>query len=260
MRKPLPLSVAIITLNEEKNLPRCLESVREMASEIVVVDSGSTDRTAEIARAAGAAFISQPWLGFSGQKNFALERCTQSWVLSLDADEVVSPELAATIRAILEGPASACGFLLNRRTFYLGDWVWHSWYPEWHARLARREKARWCGRALHEKMEVQGTSARLEGDLFHYSYVDFNDHLQRTLKYARASAEELVRSGQVTGRRHLIFSPMLTFLKKIILKQGWRDGWRGWLIAYATAFGVFAKYAFAMEKKAGRKPGGGREG
>ena len=142
MQSRLPLSVALITLDEEANLPRCLESIRELASEVVVVDSGSTDRTEAIARQAGATFVSQPWQGFTGQKNIAFQRCTQPWVLCLDADEAVSPELAASIRQALAGNPTAAAFSLNRRTNYLGDWIWHIWYPEWCVRLVRRDKAR----------------------------------------------------------------------------------------------------------------------
>lgn len=248
MQRRLPLSVAIITLNEEEHLPRCLASVRELASEIVVVDSGSTDRTAEIARAAGAVFLSESWSGHVAQKNKALAACSQPFVLSLDADEEVSPELAAALRRLfadrLPGPD---GFWINRRTFYLGQWIRHTWNPEWRVRLVRRERARWAGRDPHDKLEVAGHTARLTGDILHYSYSDLQDHFGRMLRYARISAETLRRDGHRCQWYHLVFSPWLAFLKKLILRSAWRDGWRGWIISVATFFSVFAKYAFRLE-------------
>ena len=250
MRKPLPLSVAIITLNEEKNLRRCLESVRDLCAEIVVVDSGSTDATGDIARSFAAKFVVETWKGHVAQKNSALQKCSQPWVLCVDADEVVSPELATSIASrFANGEPPEAGFFINRRTSYLGRWIWHAWYPEWHLRLIRKSSAKWGGRDPHDKLEVDGDTAKLDGDLLHYTYESVDHHLQQTLKYARISAGVLEQSGKSVGLQHLIFSPWLAFLKKLIFKQSWRDGWRGWLIAYATGFGVFAKYAFAMEKK-----------
>jgi glycosyltransferase involved in cell wall biosynthesis len=254
MQSRLPLSVAIITLNEEEHLPRCLASVGELASEIVVVDSGSTDRTVEIARAAGARIITHPWQGFARQKALSMEHCTQPWVLCLDADEAVSPELAGSIRQILAGNPAATGFRVNRRTHYLGDWIWHAWYPEWLIRLVRREAARWTGADPHPSLETNGAAEKLTGDLLHYSYASLQAHFERTLRYARGSAEALNRSGKPCRWYHLVFSPWLAFLKKLILKSAWRDGWRGWIISVATFFGVFAKYAFRLEMQLNAKP------
>lgn len=249
MDKPLPLSVSLITLNEEANLPRCLESVAGLAAEVVIVDSGSTDRTEEIARQSGALFTRQPWQGFTRQKNVSLEQCTQPWVLCLDADEALSPELGQSIRRVLANDQPPTGYSVNRRTFYLGDWIWHCWYPEWRLRLTRRNQARWVGVDPHPSLEPTGNDKRLEGDLLHYPYDNFTDHLQQTLKYAEASALQWNSTGTLPGLGHLAFSPWAAFLKKLIVKQGWRDGWRGWVIAYATCLGVFAKYSYALEQQ-----------
>lgn len=263
MQNRLPLSVAVITLNEEANLPRCLESVRDLAAEIVVVDSGSTDQTAKIAQDAGVVLVSHPWQGQVAQKNTALAACSQPWVLGLDADEAVSPELAAALRELFAGkPPTADGYEINRRTFYLGQWVNHSWNPEWRLRLARREKAQWMGRDPHDRLEVAGITARLKGDLLHYSYKDLRDHLERTIRYARTSADSLARAGERCCWYHLVISPWLALGKRLILKQGFRDGWRGWIIAVSAFLSVFAKYAFLFEKRmgAGRIPGPGTTG
>jgi glycosyltransferase involved in cell wall biosynthesis len=250
MHDPLPLSLAIITLNEEEKLPRCLESARGLCAEIVVIDSGSTDRTGELARKSGAVFEFQKWSGYVAQKNIALRRCTQPWVLSLDADEALSPELADSLRNLFAtGEPGQDGFWVNRRTFYLGDWIWHAWYPEWRLRLVRREHAEWRGLDPHDKLEVTGTTARLEGDLLHYPFHDFHQHLQSTITHARTMANSYASEGRRFRWRYLLFSPWVAFFKHLLWKQGWRDGWRGWLISYAKFVNVLAKYAFLLERE-----------
>lgn len=257
MNQRLPLSVALVTLNEESNLPRCLASVRAFAAEIVIVDSGSTDRTADLAREQGARFDSVPWRGFVAQKNEVWSRCTQPWVLNLDADEVVSPELAVALaHAFAGGEPAVNGFYLNRRTFYLGDWIWHAWYPEWILRLARREGARWGGLDPHARLETSGPTQRLPGDLLHYSFRDLEDHLQRSIRYARTMAQSYAAQGRRFHWHHLLLSPWFAFFKHVLLKQGFRDGWRGWLISGVKAVDVFAKYAFLLEHE--RAKSGGR--
>jgi len=256
MQNRLPLSVAVITLNEEANLPRCLASVRDLATEIVVVDSGSKDSTEKVAQQFGAKFSVQPWRGHVAQKNLALAACSQPWVLSLDADERVSPELGASLEQLFSGPApSADGYEINRRTFYLGQWVRHAWNPEWRLRLVRREKAQWTGRDPHDRLEVDGRTARLKGDLLHYSYKDLSDHFTRMIRHARTSADSLERAGRRCRWYHLAISPWLALGKRLILKQGFCDGRRGWIIAYSTFFSVLAKYAFLFEKQTHTRTG-----
>jgi hypothetical protein len=245
-----PLSVSLITFNEEINLRRCLESVRDLASEIVILDSGSTDRTGAIAAEYGARFQHSPWPGFTAQKNKSLERCSQPWVLCLDADEALSPELACSIRETLQkdDPALA-GAWVNRRTWYLGAWIWHAWYPEWRLRLVRRGPALWAGRDPHPALAVKGATRRLHGDLLHYSFRDLEDHLARTIKYARVAAAAHTAGGRPFRWHHLLGSPWAAFLKHLVLKQGFRDGWRGWLISIIRGIDVFAKYAFLLERE-----------
>ena len=250
MTDPLPLSAAIITLNEEANLSRCLASLRGLASEIVLVDSGSTDRTAEIAREHGARFEVHPWQGHVAQKNVALGLATRPWVLCLDADEEVSPELAASIRGLFAGGEPRLdGYAVNRLNFYLGDWIRHAWYPEWRLRLVRAGRAAWRGIDPHDRLEVVGETRRLGGHLHHYSYAGLEDHFRRTVRYARIAADARAAHGQRASWYHLVFSPGLAFLKSLILRQGWRDGWRGWVIAFATLAKVFMKYAFLFEQQ-----------
>jgi len=250
MQTPLPLSVTIITLNEEQHLKRCLESVTGLVSEVVVVDSGSTDKTREIAEDAGAKFIVEPWAGHVTQKNKALQHAAEAWVLCLDADEALSPELRAAIeQRLAQKSVIENGFFVNRRSFYLGDWVRHAWYPEWRLRLVRKASARWVGRDPHDRLEVTGATARLEGDLYHYSYSSLQDHLERTIRYGRIASEALAKDGFRLRWYHLLFSPAAAFLKRLIVKSGWRDGSRGWIIAFTAMLSVFAKYAFLLEKR-----------
>jgi glycosyltransferase involved in cell wall biosynthesis len=223
----LPLSVAIITLNEEENLPRCLESVAPLAAEIVVIDSGSKDRTGEVARRFGAIFETHAWQGHVAQKNIALQKCNQPWVLCLDADEAL--------------------YYVNRFNFYLGRWIRHAWYPEWRLRLVQRTAARWGGLDPHDKLEVAGATRRLSGHLLHYPFCSVRDHLESELKYARIMAESYAKSGRVWRWYRAVFSPWLAFFKTLMLKSGWRDGWRGWVIASAKWLNTFAKYAFWLE-------------
>jgi glycosyltransferase involved in cell wall biosynthesis len=250
MQTLLPLSVAVITLNEEQRLKQCLESVRELAAEMVVIDSGSTDRTEEIARTCGAKFVVEPWAGHVAQKNKALQHASREWVLCLDADESLSPELAESIRqALSQKTVLANGFSVNRRSFYLGDWVRHAWYPEWRLRLVRRGCAQWVGRDPHDRLEANGFVERLEGDLYHYSYANLQDHLERTVRYARIASDALSKEGFQLRWYHLVFSPWAAFLKRLVVKSGWRDGWRGWIIAFTAMLSVFGKYAFLLEKR-----------
>lgn len=255
MNDPLPLTAVIITLNEEASLPRCLASVHGLVSEIVVVDSGSGDRTKDIAIEAGARFEFRPWAGHVAQKNAALALASEPWALCLDADEEVSPELAAAIRGLFApGGPGLDGYEVNRLNFYLGDWIRHAWYPEWRLRLVRTGRAAWKGTDPHDRLEAHGATGRLAGHLHHYSYADLADHFQRIIQYARIAADARAAAGVPARWCHLAFSPWLAFLKSLVLKQGWRDGWRGWVIAFATLMKVFAKYAFLFEGQRSSRP------
>jgi len=249
-----PLSVAVITMNEEANLARCLQSVVGLAREIVVIDSGSTDATLEIARQYGARIEVRAWPGHVKQKNHALAQCHEPWVLSLDADEALSPELRqAIVDLFAQGEPAHAGYLVNRRTFYLGDWIWHAWYPEWRLRLVQRTQAQWIGTDPHDLLSVAGTTARLRGDLLHYSYRDLEDHLLRTIKYAHIGATEILRKGGRFQGHKLLLSPWSRLLRSLVLKQAWRDGWRGWVIAFSSMLSSFAKYAFVLEHELKRR-------
>jgi len=254
MAGKLPLSVAIVTFNEEKNLLACLQSIADIASEIVVVDAFSTDRTVHVAEEFGARVEQRAWPGFIGQKNHAFGLCTQPWILGLDADERVSPDLLAEMqRAIEKGEESVAGFQLNRKAFYLGRWIEHAWYPDWIVRLGRRGRVKWEGNDLHPFLKVDGIVNRLGGDLHHFPYPTLQAHLERTIRYAKINAEYLDREGMQARWHHVLLHPIGAFLKKMVLKGAWLDGVPGVIIAFSSLVGVFAKYSYLYEMQRSKK-------
>ena len=256
MGQALSLSVAVITKDEEANLPRLLDSLERLQpAEVVIVDSGSTDATVAIARDYGAHVIETDWPGHVEQKNRALAACHQPWILSLDADEPISPELADNIRDLLinESVPVNTGYEVSRLTWYLGDWLRHVWYPEWRLRLVKNGAAQWTGYNPHDRLEVNGPTGRINGDIHHYSYADIDDHFRRSIDYARIGAEALAARGKPFRWHKIIFSPIARFIRLMIFRQGWRDGWRGWIIAWSSMFSAFLKYAFLYEIERGQR-------
>jgi glycosyltransferase involved in cell wall biosynthesis len=240
------LSVTIITKNEEARLPDALRSVA-FADEVVVVDCGSTDRTVEIARGLGATVIHHDWPGHVAQKNYAVKRASHRWVLSLDADERVSPELAERVRAALASPAAA-GYRVRRRTWYLGRWIAHcGWYPDARVRLFDRERARWGGIDPHDLVEVNGPVADLDADLLHYSYHDLADHLRTINDFTTIAARRYFELGRRCRATDLVFRPVLAFLNKYVMKLGFLDGTPGLVVCLLHGYYVLLKYAKLWE-------------
>lgn len=238
------ISAAIITRNEERNIGRCLESLRGIADEIVVVDSFSTDRTMEICGQYGVRFIPHAFEGHIQQKNFALRACTHEWVLSLDADEALSEELRASIRALgPHPPADAYSF--NRLTYYCGHWVRHcGWYPDTKTRLVRRDRAEWQGVNPHDRLELLDGSApvRIAGDLLHYSYYTREDHLRQIEFFSDIAARELHARGKKSNWLLILVKVIAQFFKSLVLRSGWRDGATGWTISRLSAYATYRKY------------------
>lgn len=245
------LSAVIITLNEEANIKRCLNSLDDLADEIVVVDSGSTDGTEVIVKEyPQARFISQPFLGYGPQKNFAAMQAQNNIVLSLDADEALSGELYDAINHVLDD-FKADGYTMNRRTWYAGRWVRHSgWYPDKKLRLWRKDKGRWSDRQLHESVSMQpgARTAHLKGDILHYSYPTISCHVSRINKYSDMAALEAFNKGRkINLFADIIINPFFTFLKKYFVKLGFLDGYAGFAIAIHTSYGKYLKYAKLKE-------------
>lgn len=242
----MSLSVCIITLNEQDNLPRCLESVAGLAAQVVVVDSLSTDDTQRIARDAGAEVIERPFEGHVLQKQFALEQAREEWVLCLDADEWLDDELREAVRGVITAntPGGANGHELNRRNLYLGAWIDHcGWSPEWRLRLVRRSEARWTGADPHDRLEVNGARARLAGRLRHRPYRDLADHLGTINRYTDIMVQQRLESDRDTPPLAMLLRPPARFLKMYVLRAGFLDGWRGFVVSAMGAFYVFLKYA-----------------
>jgi glycosyltransferase involved in cell wall biosynthesis len=258
----LPLSVAIISFNEEDNIARTLESIHGLASEIVVVDSHSTDRTREIARDFGAEVWEEDWKGHVRQKNSALDKCGQAYVLALDCDEVLSSELRESIREAVRGEAAE-GFSMNRKTFYLGRFLEHTWQPEWRLRLVKSSAhPKWGGYDPHDHLTVEGRIQRIKGDLHHYSYRDIGDHFNRAVTYPKLSARAYHGMGRRFRVYNLLFNPMVAFVKVYFLKLGFLDGVRALSVAGSEAFSTFLKYLYLweIERSEGRSKGEDRRG
>jgi glycosyltransferase involved in cell wall biosynthesis len=242
------LSVVIVTWNEEDRLRECLQSVA-WADEIVVVDAESHDKTVQIAREFTDHVLVRPWPGFAAQKNFGLERASGDFILSLDADEEVSPELRAEILDVLDGGGSSVGYRVPRRNMFWDRWVRHGGlYPDWQLRLFRRGRGRFVARAVHESVEVAGTVGRLRGPLVHRSYRDIGDFLARADRYSSLAAEEAVRGGRTVGLADLALRPLGRFLAMYVVRGGFLDGWRGFLLASLYAYYVFIRSAKIWER------------
>lgn len=245
-----PLSVTIISLNEEGNIARAIESVRGFAQEVLVVDAGSTDHTTEIARHLGAKIITNPWRGYGQQKNFAQSQAAHDWVLNLDADEEVSPELAIEIQQTLERDESGntLGYSVPRLSKYLGKWIRHGgWYPNRLVRLAHRKNAKWTEPDVHEELVVNGAVTPLTHDLLHYPFIDIRDQVQTNLKFSKLGSEVLRARGQAASLLHLLGKPIGKFLETYVLKGGFRDGIPGLIISINAAHSIFLKYAYLFE-------------
>ena len=246
------LSVTIITKNEESRLADALLSV-SFADEVVVVDCGSADRTVEIARGSGAKVIHHDWPGHVAQKNFAVEQASHRWILSLDADERVSPELAERVRATLRAP-DAAGYRVRRRAWYLSRWIEHcGWYPDARVRLFDRERARWGGIDPHDRVEVDGPVGTLDADLLHYSYDDLADHARTINSFTTIAARRYFELGRRCRARDLVFRPPLAFLNKFVLKRGFLDGLPGLVVCLLHGYYVLLKYAKLWELAHARK-------
>ena len=239
------ISAVIITQNEEANIGRCLDSLKGVADEIVVVDSGSTDKTEAICRAHDAIFIHHDWDGYASQKNYADSVATKDIILSIDADEVLSDKLKESLAAIKKSEAATeCVYSVNRLNNYCGRWVRHcGWYPDSHVRVWRRGFAHWDG-LIHESLVYtnQPRQQHLDGDLLHYSYRTVGEHLSRMSRYAPLSARKSFDEGKRCGPWAAAVKPLWTFFSMFILKGGFLDGHTGYVVCKLSATYTLVKY------------------
>lgn len=242
-----PLSVVLITLNAAAQLRPCLESAA-FADEILVVDSGSSDGTQELATASGARVLHQDWLGFGPQKHFAVTQAAHDWVLCLDADERVTPELAAAIGAALASSSDTAAFRFARCNRFLGRYLRHGeGYPDWSLRLFDRRRARWSDDAVHEKVVSDGPVGTLAGDLLHDSAETIAAYLSKQNRYTTLAAEAAVAAGQRARAGKVWASPLLRFVKFFIVRRGYCDGLPGFIHIVIGCFNSFTKYAKMIE-------------
>jgi glycosyltransferase involved in cell wall biosynthesis len=238
------ISACIVARDEEDRLPACLDSLA-FCDEILVVDSHSRDRTRELAAARGARVLLRDWPGHVAQKEFAIRQAAHDWVLCVDADERISPALAAEIATLREGGFDGfAGYAFPRLSRYLGRDIRHgTWYPDWKLRLFDRRRGRWGGRDPHDRVEVDGPTRRLAGDLLHEPYRSFEEHLATIDRYTTIMAAELHAEGRRARVLDVVWRPPLRFLGFYVLRGGFLDGWRGLLLAYLAAHYVRLKYA-----------------
>lgn len=242
----MELSVVIITFNEERNIARCLASVKEVADDIVVVDSFSTDATEKIVREHGARFVQHAFEGHIEQKNWAITQAKYPWVLSLDADEALYPTLMEAIKKVKAGTQLADGYAMARLTNYCGTWVKHGgWYPDIKLRLWDSRKGRWGGTNPHDRFELQAGARiqKLNGDLLHYSYHSITDHLRQVNYFTDISSRALHAQGKRASWTKLLVSPVAKFIGDYIFRGGFLDGYHGFVIARISAHATFLKYA-----------------
>ncbi|HPE85992.1 MAG: glycosyltransferase family 2 protein [Bacteroidia bacterium] len=241
------LSVVIITHNEEKNIARCLDSIRALAGEIIVVDSHSNDATADLCRESGAKVITHDFQGYGKQKQFANSLATRPWILSLDADETLTLELHDSIKNAIAHPV-ADAYSMNRLTRFCNQWIHHGgWYPDKKIRLFKKEAANWNDFPVHEELIVKKgrLTEHLKGDLLHYSIPSIDQHMERINRYSTIAAEKIAASGKKITLYHLLIKPLARFIKIYVLKAGFLDGFFGYIIARNSAFAIYLRYSKA---------------
>jgi glycosyltransferase involved in cell wall biosynthesis len=248
------LSVVIITHNEEANIGRTLESVKPLVAdgkgEIIVVDSGSTDRTVEIAKSCGAKVFVEEWKGYAAQKNSAIDKASGDWILSLDADEEVDPDLIAELDDLSRAPGELClGFRIRRKNFFLGRWIKHGgFWPDPKPRLFRRGVGTFEERRVHEDVKLHEPVGQLNGALIHHSYPTLSDYIEHMNRYSSLGAEMLIAKGKVRfSSLNIVVRPLLTFIYNYFFRLGFLDGREGLLLHLYHAVYVSWKYAKSWE-------------
>lgn len=248
------LSVVVITRNEEANIERCLRSAA-WADEIVVVDSQSSDRTAELARAFTEKVLVTEWRGYAAMRELAVTRAAHDWILWVDADEVITAELAAEIRQTLDGDAEVAAYAIPLRTFFLGKWIRHcGWYPDYKIRLFRKDRASFSQALVHEGVIVEGPMRRLKAALLHFTAPSLGHYWKKLDAYSSLSAEEMRRQGRQGRLFDLWIRPAVRFLNMYVLRLGFLDGAHGFVLCALSSYYVFAKYAKLWEATHGSRP------
>ncbi|MFZ5448710.1 MAG: glycosyltransferase family 2 protein [Thermodesulfobacteriota bacterium] len=246
------LSIFIIALNQEANIGECLASV-SFADDIVVVDTGSTDRTLEVARSYTDRVLTAPWQGFGRTKNYALDQARGDWVFSLDTDERVPPELQDEIQAVVKANGPLAGYRVPRKNYFCGRWIRHlGWYPDYTLRLFRRDQGRFRDQGVHEEVMVAGPVGNLKTPLEHYSYRSVSEYVTRMDRYARLAALELAKRGRRPYPGELLYRPVLSFFHLYVLRRGFLEGATGYTLAALMSMYKFLKYYYLRELSQGK--------
>ncbi len=242
------LSVTIITKNEENNIDRCLKSVA-WADEIIIVDSGSVDRTLDICKNHKCSILSIEWLGFGKTKQFAVDQASYEWVFSIDADEEVTPELKASILKVLKDNPETTGFRISRRSFYVDKWIKHSgWDNDAPLRLFRKSGGGFNDKEVHESIEVNGKVDKLAGKMLHYTYPTISSHIEKLDRYSELNVKKQYKSGKTYSVGKAVSRGFAKFLKMYFIQKGFLDGQTGLVLALNSAFGVYLKYIKLWER------------
>jgi glycosyltransferase involved in cell wall biosynthesis len=247
------LTATLIAYNEELDLPCALASLKGVADETIVVDSGSTDRTREIALEFGARLYSRKLDSLADQKNYAASFASNDWLLSIDCDEELSPQLRSSILAWKMQTPDKDGYDFPLMTNYMGGWIRHSgWYPDYKLRLYRRDRGKFVS-VLHEGVKIEGAPGHLEGHLLHYTVRTYAEHKAKLDFLSTMAAEDMFSHGRGSWRAAMIFAPAWTFFQRLVFQLGVLDGWRGWLIAWLSAYYIYIKYRKLGRLRAGEK-------
>ncbi len=244
----MKISAVIITYNETMRLEPALKSLEGLVSEIVVVDSFSTDDTVRLAKKYTSKVFQRKWTDFADQKNYANTKASSPWILSLDADERISPELRQEILDLKDEEPDCPGFSMPRKVFYLGRWIRHSgWYPDRKIRLFQKDKARWEGEYVHEKLVIEGKVRKLNGSIHHFTYRNISEHLDRINHFSQLGAQKLYSQGKKCRWYNLVYIPFFRFVKSFFWRAGFLDGFAGLVISVLHSYALFLRYAKLRE-------------
>lgn len=250
------LSIVIITLNEERNIARCLRSAKFSKKvfqqvETIVVDAQSNDRTVAVAKSLGAQTFVKAWMGYGAQKNWALSKAKGNWILSLDADEELTPKLIAEIeKAVLQTPKNVDGYFIKRRAFFLDKWIRHcGWWPDSQLRLIKRGQGAFTIEPVHEGLEVKQKTMELDEPMNHYTYDSIYQYLEKMNRYSGLSIIEVKQKKKTFWKFYITVAPFLTFFRMYISRRGFLDGWHGFVVCGLSAFHDFCKYAKLWERE-----------
>lgn len=244
----MDISAVIIAYNEQERLGGALRSLKGLVKEVIVVDARSQDDSVKVAKQHGARVFVRNWTNYSDQKNFGNGQASCPWILSLDSDERVSPDLRAEVKALLNVEPECDGFSIPRLVFYMGRWVRHSgWYPDRRVRLFRKDKAAWEGEYVHEKLAFEGRLKKLQGPVHHFTYRNLAEHVTRLNTFSGLAAKKLYARRKKGRWYHLLFMPPGRFVRTYFLKRGFLDGYAGLVIAVLNAYAIFLRYAKLRE-------------